>query len=61
MKTKEELIERMKELEVKASILIDDIQLEQRFGKKAKVRALKNMWLLADNEIKIIKWVLKEE
>ena len=43
MRTKEELIERMKELEVKASILIDDIQLEQRFGKKAKVRALKNI------------------
>lgn len=60
MKTKEELIERMKELEVKANMLIDDIQLEQRSGKKAKVRALKNMWLLADNEIKIIKWVLKE-
>lgn len=60
MRTKEELIERMKELEVKASILIDDIQLEQRFGKKAKVRALKNMWLLADNEIKIIKWILEE-
>lgn len=41
MRTKEELIERMKELEVKASILIDDIQLEQRFGKKSKSKSFK--------------------
>lgn len=61
MRTKKELVERIEKLEEKSKKLMDDIQFEQRFGKKAKARSLKNVWLLVDNEIKVIKWILQEE
>lgn len=61
MKTRKELIERIEELKEKSKKIIDDIQFEQRFGKKSKEKSLKNVWLLVDNEIKVIKWILEEE